>query len=275
MALELLGPGYRFRTTVAWTGTLRSDGVLQGDLVLIGRGDPSISGRFHRGMATAVMNEWADAVEAAGIRQVWGDIIADDSFFDRQHTHPDWPRSQLAAWYCAPISALSFNDNCILVIVRPGEKQGKPATVQTAPPTPFVRVFNRCRTTRPRSGLNRVLVNRLPGKNDIYVSGGIPRGSPPASFWITVHEPALYTATVFREVLAARGVKVSGQVRLKTPTVRFGPGRLHELVTTTSLLSDAVFIVQRDEAAPGGVTRFQPRKRPPGPMRPDWRDGIQ
>ena len=237
-ALELLGPGYQFRTTVAHTGKVQGDGVLVGDLVVIGRGDPSISGRFHDGNPTAVLAQWADAVKAAGIREVRGDIIADETYFDRRHTHPDWPKGQHAAWYCAPVSALSFNDNCVLVVVRPSEKNGEAARVEVVPPTGYVRLFNRCRTIRSRNG--RVVVHRPAGKNDIYVGGGIPRKGPPFSVWVTVHEPALYTATVFREVLAARGVKVTGRVRLKTPTVRFGPGRLREIITTTSGLREAV-----------------------------------
>jgi D-alanyl-D-alanine carboxypeptidase/D-alanyl-D-alanine-endopeptidase (penicillin-binding protein 4) len=241
-ALELLGQDYAFRTSVTSLGNLRADGLLEGDLLVIGRGDPSISGRFEDGNPTAVLERWAAAVAAAGIRRIRGGIIADDSFFDRQFHHPDWPADQRSAWYCAPTGALSFNDNCIRIVVRPGPKRGAPAIVSTEPPTTFGRITNRVTTSRPRLGGNRVLVHRRPGTNNIVVSGEIRQSSAPSLTWLTVHEPALYTATVFRDVLVARGIAVGAPARLRTPSLHIAPGSQREIITTESLLSDAVAV---------------------------------
>ena len=94
------------------------DGKLDGDIIIKGSGDPNISGRFFDGNVTAVPAYWADKIKKHGIQVVNGDIIADDSIFDREFVHSNWPKDQLSKWYCAPVSGLSFNDNCVDIIIE-------------------------------------------------------------------------------------------------------------------------------------------------------------
>ncbi|MBM4030951.1 MAG: D-alanyl-D-alanine carboxypeptidase/D-alanyl-D-alanine-endopeptidase [Planctomycetes bacterium] len=241
-ALELLGPDFQFRTTVWACGALRSDGVLVGDLVVVGRGDPSISGRFHEGKPLAVLEQWAEAVAQAGIKKVQGGVIADDTYFDRQHTHPGWPQGQHEAWYCAPVSALSFNDNCTLVVVKPGPKEGAPAVASVEPPTSYFEIANAATTSRARLGNNRIVAHRRLGTNRIAVTGEIRHQGAPFTTWMTVHDPALYTAAVFADLLRAKGIPVAGPVRLLTPPLKLEPARLREIITTASALKDAVAV---------------------------------
>jgi len=238
-ALELLGPDFAFRTTVCALGTIREDGTLTGDLLVVGRGDPSISGRFHDGRPAAVLEQWAAAVADAGIKAVNGGVVVDDSYFDQQHTHPLWPKGQHAAWFHAPSGALSFNDNCILLTVTPGPKQGAPTVASVEPPTAYVRLLNRCVTSRARRGGNRVLAHRPLGTNDIRISGQIRHQAAPFKTYVTIHDPALYTGTVFREVLAGRGIRVTGGVRRRTGSLPEAP---REIITTSSLVRDAVTV---------------------------------
>ncbi len=245
-ALELLGPDFEFRTTVAACGKVQADGVLVGDLVLTGRGDPNISGRLYGAKPTAVLEEWARAVAQAGIRGVRGGILADDSYFDSQHLHPGWPQGQHQAWYCAPVGALSFNDNCVLVVVKPGARPGDPALASTDPATTYFDLANTCSTSRARVGDNRVLVNRRLGENRIFISGGIRAQGAPFTAWITVHDPALYTAAAFADVLRARGIPVAGPARLLTPPLKLQPAALREIATTTSTLKDSVVVANKN-----------------------------
>ncbi|MBM4037939.1 MAG: D-alanyl-D-alanine carboxypeptidase/D-alanyl-D-alanine-endopeptidase [Planctomycetes bacterium] len=245
-ALELLGPDFAFRTTVGAWGKVQADGALAGDLVLIGRGDPNISGRLYGAKPTAVLEEWARAVAQAGIRSVRGGILADDTYFDRQHLHPGWPQGQYQAWYSAPIGALSFNDNCVLVVVKPGARPGDPALATTDPATSYVELVNTCSTSRARVGDNRVLVHRRAGENRIFISGGIRCQGAPFTAWITAHDPALYTAAAFADVLRARGIPVSGPARLLTPPLKIEPAALREITTTTSTLKDSVVVANRN-----------------------------
>ena len=245
-ALELLGPSFQFRTMVSAVGRLRPDGVLEGNLVVVGRGDPSISGRFHEGDPTAILDAWVRAVADAGVRTIRGDLVADDTYFDRQHQHPDWPHGQELNWYCAPISALSYNDNCIQVIVRGGASGGAPAVVAVSPPTRYVEVANSCTTSRVRRSGNRVLVRRRLGKNAITVGGEINPGGRPFQTWVTIEEPALYLATVFREMLAAKGIAVSGPARLRLPADRFEPANSRDILTASSSLRTAIGVANKN-----------------------------
>jgi len=239
-ALDLLGPDFEFRTTVAAVGKTHGK-VLHGSLLVIGRGDPSISGRFHGGKPTAVIEQWAQAVADAGIAEIRGGILADDSYFDRVHSHPLWPKGQHAAWYAAQAGALSFNDNCVLLVVRPAERRGAEAIATTVPKTDYVSLVNRAITTRARLGKRAVTAHRALGRNQIQIAGTIREGDPPYTTWVTVHDPALFTVTVFREALAAKGIRC-GPARLRTPTDRIEPADLTEIVTTTSAMGQAVAV---------------------------------
>ncbi|HEV2733453.1 MAG TPA: D-alanyl-D-alanine carboxypeptidase, partial [Longimicrobiaceae bacterium] len=126
-AAHLLGPDFRYRTTVHAGGPVR-DGTLQGDVVLFGRGDPTISGRYF-GSATAVLDSLADALYRGGVRRVAGGVTADESHFDSAYVREDWERYDLLWWYAAPVGALGFNDNSIDFRVEPGAQPGDPARI--------------------------------------------------------------------------------------------------------------------------------------------------
>ena len=128
-ALDRLGPGYRFRTTLLQDGELCADGTLAGRLVIRGGGDPAISGRLYENDPWAVFRPWSAALAARGIRSIRDGLLLDTSFFDDERTHPDWPAAQEQHWWQAPVSALSYNDNVVLVrvtgAIRPG-REGQP-----------------------------------------------------------------------------------------------------------------------------------------------------
>src|SRR5215471_6306003 len=133
-ALSGLGKDYRFRTVLYRTGTV-AGGLLSGSLLVVGGGDPNLSGRFYDNDIHAVFDRWADGLRGAGIIRVSGDVLLNAAFFDDQYRNPGWPTGQEARWYQAPVSALSFNDNCVSVSVHPGKSPGAPAAVRFDPPT--------------------------------------------------------------------------------------------------------------------------------------------
>ena len=130
-ALDRLGPGYFFETEVLVRGELEN-GVLRGDLGVLGGGDPNISGRHYQGDPLGAFREWARSLHALGIERVAGDLVLYPEPFDGQLIHPDWPRDQLTRWYEAPVAGLSFNDNCVLVKVTPASPGGAARLVSSA-----------------------------------------------------------------------------------------------------------------------------------------------
>ena len=206
-AAHHLPPEYRFRTTLYAAGPV-VDGVLQGDLVLYGRGDPMISARYFPSR-TAVFAALADSLEARGIRRIAGGIVADESWLDAEYVRADWEADDLRWWYAAPVSALGFNDNAIDLTLRPGPRVGTPARVAGYPSTSALEFDNRS-TTVASGGRNTLDLERAaPGVARIRVRGQVPVGAGARTESFAVSRPARWTGTVFREVLEREGIDVA------------------------------------------------------------------
>ncbi len=206
-ALDRLGTDYTYRTSVYTNGQIQ-DGVLRGDLILYGRGDPNLSGRYTTG-PTAIFATLADSLRARGLQRVEGRMIADESYFDDDYTRPDWEAYDLLWWYAAPVSALSFNDNSIDFTIRPGAP-GAPPLITAMPPSGFYSLQNTALTVARLDSTHAPLdFTRLPGTNRVIAYGHVEAGAAEDTESFSVVNPAAWTATVFRETLEAAGVPVA------------------------------------------------------------------
>ena len=166
-ALATLGPDYRIRTTIASRGTLDANGLLDGDLVLIGRGDANLSNRKfpyqkkveRDGPPEKVLAELADAVAAHGVKEIRGDIVADDSLFQSEKFPSGWTADDMLWSYGAAVSAIVINDNTFTLELRPGALAGDPATHVLNPAADFYTIENLVRTG-PRGSEEKLAVAR-------------------------------------------------------------------------------------------------------------------
>ena len=197
---------YRFRTSLYATGPVL-DGVLRGDLVLYGRGDPMISGRYFDGDRTAVFARLADSLRARGIRRVSGGVVADESWWDREQVREDWDPADRLWWYAAPLSALGFNDNAIDFRILPGTSVGAPARISGRPESGAYRLENATRTVAS-GGRHTLDFERGGGPGRVRAVGQIPLGAAADEESFAVDDPARWTGTVFREVLERAGIGV-------------------------------------------------------------------
>ena len=115
-ALLNFGPTFHFKTAVYARGKIEK-GVLEGDLIIKGSGDPSLAARFSGGDSRSFFRAWADSLQAQGITQINGNIVGDASYFQSSALGYGWQWDDEPFWYSAQISALSFNDNCVDVAV--------------------------------------------------------------------------------------------------------------------------------------------------------------
>ncbi|MGA9529222.1 MAG: D-alanyl-D-alanine carboxypeptidase/D-alanyl-D-alanine-endopeptidase [Terriglobales bacterium] len=221
-ALALIGPDYKFRTTVETTGTLDRYGRLNGDLILVGHGDPNLSGRelpYDQRTQRAddpiqALESLADALVQKGVKFVDGDIVADDSYFAFERYGEGWSQDDLVWADGAPVSALTINDNVVFVTILPADRAGEKAFVSLKPATEYYRIDNRIVTTPAGTG-RKFFVNREPGSTTVTLWGNLPLDDPGTNEALAVEDPAEFAAGLFRALLEKRGIIVYGHQRTR------------------------------------------------------------
>jgi D-alanyl-D-alanine carboxypeptidase/D-alanyl-D-alanine-endopeptidase (penicillin-binding protein 4) len=222
--------------TLTWTtnvvaeGSIDRAGVLHGDLILLGVGDPTLNARVYpyrapetdatRGgsapppSAMSVLERLAEQVEQAGVRHVEGRIVGDDSFFPYEPFGAQWSWDDLQWSYGAPVSALSFNENCLnlTLAARPAPRGESTRGRSLAVWTPNLDYFTLENAATPAFGSKTagVGLDRRPGSRMVRAWGTVPAEGFHAS--MAVDDPAEFTALAFKEALGSRGVAVTGSV---------------------------------------------------------------
>jgi D-alanyl-D-alanine carboxypeptidase/D-alanyl-D-alanine-endopeptidase (penicillin-binding protein 4) len=220
-ALALIGPNYRFRTTIESAAPPDASGRLLGDLVLVGRGDPNLSGRAlpfelktERPFPPArIIEELADQVVARGVRVIEGDVVADDSFYVDEPYGQGWSQEDLVWESGAPVSALAVNDNLVYFNIVPGARPGELALVTASPFAGNYEIENHILTTPAGSGPRKISVDRHMGSNRVQLWGTIPVDGPATSEALAIEDPAQWCARLLAELLARRGVVLHGRTR--------------------------------------------------------------
>lgn len=196
--LARLGPSFKFQTTL-WSSGKVIDGVLKGDLILLGGGDPG----FVSESMWFLVNEFV----RTGIRKIEGDIVVDDSQFDfiRMDASRDPERVDRA--YDAPVGAMSFNWNSINIFVRP-TGIGTPPAVILDPIDNGFKVDNRAKTKT--NGGNHLEISRV--GNRILVAGTIGLDQPEVTAFKNIDDPVEWSGHNLQFFLKQRGITVTGSV---------------------------------------------------------------
>ena len=205
-AAEKLGWDYTYETTLRAAGSVQN-GVLRGDLIVTGSGDPSIG--TADGTADRLFASWAGRLQTTGIRVVDGRVIGDDNRFDDEGLGFGWSWDDLPDDYAAAVSALQFNENAVRVTIAPGLAVGEPASCAVTPATSGLTIDNRI-TTVPADSVATIGAHRLPGSMRLDLRGAIPLGSAPAARAVSVDNPTLFFVTALRSALIAHGIDVRG-----------------------------------------------------------------
>lgn len=204
-----LTPGYRYTTRLVTNGEVK-DSVLHGDLIVIGSGDPTISGRFDSGFVTITFEQWADSLKRLGITAVTGRVIGDDNCFDDESYGNGWSADYETDYYAAQISGLSFNDNCVDVRLVPSASVSDICSLSVTPNTKYVTFINQTVTAAESDSVNEITFERKRGTNTVYVRGTMSQGKRPWIESVAIDNPTAYTVTVLKEVLEAKGIRIAG-----------------------------------------------------------------
>ena len=206
-AARKLGWDYRYTTRVLASGTLKPDGTLDGNLVVVGSGDPTINPR-HPDRWTA-LDEWAGQVAARGVKVINGHLIGDDNAFAEPGWGSGWSWDDLVADYGSPIGALQYNENEVELLIGPGIEAGTAAIVSSAPLGHGLLVDNQV-VTAPADQPTGIAVDRIPGTIMLTVRGQIAAGAAALRRVVAVENPTRLFVNAFREALSRKGIFVGG-----------------------------------------------------------------
>jgi D-alanyl-D-alanine carboxypeptidase/D-alanyl-D-alanine-endopeptidase (penicillin-binding protein 4) len=223
-AFALISPNAVYTTNVVAEGTIDGAGTLHGALAIMGAGDPTMSGRaYPYGVHTdrpnpplAALEDMADQIVKAGVHQVDGSVIGDDTFFPLERYGEGWASDDLVWLYGAPVSALTLNDNAVFLNILPNaDPANATATATNATWNPATNYYSLDNTAvfasaglTARPGLDRPL-----GSLTVRLYGTLPANGYHVG--LAVEDPAEYAAKSLTELLKARGVSVSGQANAR------------------------------------------------------------
>ena len=213
LALERLGVDYRIRTSLYSTARPDAAGTLKADLIVYGRGDPTMAARLNGGDYFKGLDPLITQLVNSGVRRIEGDLVGDESFFAGPPFGSGWEWDDLQEYYGAEVSALTIDDNALDLFVKPADRAGMPCRITTGPPTSLVTLINRTQTSA-KGTESRIVVYRPVGENIIYVSGRLPIDSSGYYSSVAVHNPAGLFAGLFKDALAQRGIAVTGRTRV-------------------------------------------------------------
>ena len=244
-AAETLGWDYRYETHVVAAGSV-AGGTLQGDLVVVGSGDPSLVAAD--GMADRVFADWAERLKERGIRAISGRVIGDDNGFEEETLGFGWSWDDLPDDYAAGVGALQFNENAVRVTVTPGPSAGDSAGISIEPGGSGLTIVSAV-TTSAAGVPASISTRRLPGSMKLELHGSIPvdaasdaRLQPRAAATLTVSvdNPTRFFVAALRTALIANGIDVRGPA-VDIDDVRDAPAALDPVVAgfsrTTPILT--------------------------------------
>ena len=206
VAAERLGWDYRYTTKIYATGPL-SGGDLDGDLVVVSNGDPSINPRHAD--RWGAFDAWAKTLYAQGLRRIGGQLIGDDNAFAEPGWGTGWAWDDLALGYGAAVGALQFNENQVELMIGPGQAAGDRAIISVSPPGSGI-ILNHAVTTVAEGQPSRVSLERVPGTNMLTVSGQLAVGASAIIADASAPNPTLLYLNALREALARNGIFVGG-----------------------------------------------------------------
>lgn len=206
-AAERLGWDFRFTTRLLATSSIGPDGTLDGDLIVVSDGDPSINPRHPE--RWRAFDDWAAALRAKGLRIVSGRLIGCDDAFEEPGWGIGWAWDNLHFGYGAPATALQYNENQVEVTVGPGLEPGARAIITTSPYGSGL-VIDHDVTTVASGGETTVSIGRVPGSPYLLVRGQVPVDARPVTLTAAVDNPTRFYLTALREALARHGIYVAG-----------------------------------------------------------------
>ncbi|WP_293744284.1 D-alanyl-D-alanine carboxypeptidase/D-alanyl-D-alanine-endopeptidase [uncultured Pedobacter sp.] len=236
-AFSILGKDFRYQTTLAYTGTITTDGILKGNLIIIGSGDPTLGSWRYQNKENTVLTNWVTAIKAAGIKKIEGAVIGDDRIFGTQTTPEGWVWQDIGNYYGAGTSGLAWRENQFDIHLKPGNSTADEVkVVKTVPVTPYVQIVNELKTGSPGSG-DRAYAFFPPYSNTAYLRGSWGMGISKTGISVALPDPAFDCAYRLQDTLKRLGISTGQQAttaRLMTLNNQVIPSITQKITTISS-----------------------------------------
>jgi D-alanyl-D-alanine carboxypeptidase/D-alanyl-D-alanine-endopeptidase (penicillin-binding protein 4) len=252
-AMALLGPTHQLVTTAALTAMADAQGNVQGDIVLNGAGDATFASSLFpyiepadrkptdpqttASQPLAAFDKLAAAIASAGIRHISGNVLGNDARWPYEPYPTGWELDDLVWGYGAPVSALTVNDNQLVLTVHAGNASGAPPTVTIVPDTGYYQVQMKAVTVAPKTPA-AIQIDRNPGSRLLLITGAIAANDSDREE-IAIDDPAGFAAFAFKKSLEAHGIIIDGQALPGHRFVSVGTDFLQESQTPLPSLRTA------------------------------------
>lgn len=215
-ALEILGPGFRFRTAIGYTGKVNAQsGILKGDMIIHGGCDPAFYSRYFKDYYAGTFEEWAEKISKSGIKKIRGNLIVDVSSMNNATIPGDWNWEDIGNYYGTGVSAMTYSDNSYDIHLRSPEHEGQPAkVVYTDPEINGLDLENK--VVSSNVNLDRTVVYGAPLSYQQTVNGAIPKARPDFVVKAASPDPAVSAAFTFRKALLRKGIVIEGRILKRT-----------------------------------------------------------
>jgi D-alanyl-D-alanine carboxypeptidase/D-alanyl-D-alanine-endopeptidase (penicillin-binding protein 4) len=205
-AFSLLGKDFRYQTDLSYSGSIGPDGVLKGNLIITGGGDPTLgSWRYETSKENFVLNTWVSAIKAAGIKKIEGRVIGDDSAWGTQSTPEGWTWQDMGNYYGAGSSALSWRENQFDIKLHAA---GKVAVLKTVPAMPYLTIVNELKVGAAGTGDNAYAF-LSPLSRIAYLRGSWAAGISKSGISAALPDPAYEVAFRLQDTLTRIGINSS------------------------------------------------------------------
>ena len=206
-ALLKFGPDFKYQTKIYTNGSIEQ-GVLNGDLIIVGSGDPTLGSSFYDSHDSCFFFQaWADSLKSKGIEKINGNIIGVDNVFDDELIGSGWQIDDASYYYGAQICGLTFHENFARVKVE-SDSSGKEINIKVLPDYDYLQIEPKLEFSDSETDIE---IQRILNSNRISICGTIEPGTK-LSERISVHNPTLYCVSALKKELLQLGIKISGKV---------------------------------------------------------------
>ncbi len=245
VALDVLGEDFKFATRLYLDGKVE-DGILKGNLIIIGGGDPTLGNSLVKGSLPldSLMISWADAIRQKGIKQIKGDIVTYTGLYQEQNVPGYWYWIDLGNYYGAGGGSLNINNNLYHIFFKPAKRAGNGAKVlRMEPDIPNLSFVNNMKTGKKGSGDNGYIYC-APNQFTATLRGTIPAGVKEFSIKGSIPDPALFAAQELKRILEKVNIKTKGKAKTSRSNFDFKAANVF-YTTYSPPLKEIVYIVNK------------------------------